>query len=593
MSRTLQAVLRYAPTLLFAIVGLTLFISMPRFVSAATAKQVVISEVAWMGTTASTSDEWIELYNNTGSAIDLTGWTLQSQDGTPSISLSGTIPAHGHFLLERTDDTTLPDLAADLIYTGALGNSGEALVLTDAAAGIQDQTDATWDAGDNTTKATMERINTLTEGTNSSNWANGSVVYGSGLGLGTPQNAAATPPPPPPATEAFNYDLEFAGGLTASTVIDPNSHPSSSSVLPMAQAMLARIDAAATSIDFSVYGFRNQCAFKDALVAAQARGVVVRGFVDQESDGSYTYTDANGCDTQAMITALGTDGAGNPWVRFDRNPSTGKGYGYIMHNKFFVIDDQWISVGSTNYSDTGIGGEYNANWNMLIQSVNLANVYTTEFNEMWVDGLSHHNKTDNTQHVLPTYTDGTVVESYFSPSDDAMNNAIIPAIDSADSSLDIAIFYLTSQEITDAILAAKNRGATVRVILDSTGAGNTYSKHDQLCAAGIPVKIENWNGKMHMKALMADGDNMIIGSQNFTGAANNDNDENTLWIRGGAVGTISGNYLTYYNSLWNSIPAQFICANPGAESLNAGNTCSDGIDNDFDGFIDAADSGCQ
>jgi phosphatidylserine/phosphatidylglycerophosphate/cardiolipin synthase-like enzyme len=568
-------------------------IAIPR-AEALTTKDVVMSEIAWMGTTVSTADEWIELYNNTANPISLVGWVLSSADGTPSIQLTGSIPAHGYYLLERTDDTTIPDVAADQIYTGALGNSGEQLLLKDASNAIQDQTATPWSAGDNTSKATMERVDTVAEGTLASSWANGSVAYGAGLGYGSPRDAASSPSQPPPVVqEDFMYELNFAGGLTASTVIDPNSHPSSASSLPMAQAMLARINSATTAIDFAIYGFRNQCAFKDALVAAKARGVVVRGFVDQESDGSYTYTDTNGCDTQALINALGTDGNGTPWVKFDLNSSTGKGYSYIMHNKFFVIDDSWVSTGSINYSDTGIGGEYNANWSLLIQSTNLANVYETEFNEMW-GGLSHKTKSDNTLHVLPTYNDGTVVESYFAPTDDAMNHAIIPAIDSASTTLDVAIFYLTSTDIANAILSAKSRGTNVRVILDATGASSQYSQHPQLCAAGIPVKIENWNGKMHMKALLADGDNMIIGSQNFTGAGNDKNDENTLWIKGGAVSsTMGSDYLAYFNTLWNSIPDQFICNSPGSESLNVGNTCSDGIDNDYDGFIDAADPGCH
>lgn len=556
-----------------------------------TQKDVVISEVAWMGTATSTSDEWIELHNNTTGDINLNGWTLQAADGTPTIPLSGIIPANGSFLLERTDDTTIPGLAADLIFTGALGNTGEGLTLTDAGGTLQDELNATWNAGDNTTKAAMERVDTLADGTLTSSWANGSADYGPGLGYGTPTNAAATTQPPPPpqfVDEPFTYDLKFAGGLAATTVTDIYSTPSSSSDLPMAIAMLDRINAAIGTIDFSVYGFRNQCAFINALSAAQARGVVVRGHVDQESDGSFTYTDGNGCDTQAMINTLGAQ-----WVKVDLNPSTGYGYSAIMHNKFFIIDNAWVSVGSTNYSDTGIGGEYNANWNMLINSANLASAYSVEFDEMWVDELSHNNKTDNTTHVLPAYTDGTMVESYFAPTDDAMNNAIIPAINTADSTLDVTIFYLTSQEIVDAMLAAKNRGVNVRVILDATGAGNLYSKHDQLCTAGIPVKIENWNGKMHMKALVADGDNMIIGSQNFTGAGNTDNDENTLWIKGGDMSQISADFLVYFNNLWNSIPEQFNCNNPGAESLNVGSTCYDGADNDYDGFIDMADSGCS
>ncbi|MCI0610803.1 MAG: lamin tail domain-containing protein, partial [Anaerolineae bacterium] len=75
---------------------------------------VIINEVAWAGTTAAlTSDEWIELYNPGASPVNLAGWVLKSPDGTPTIALTGTIPADGFFLLERTDDTTVSDIAAD------------------------------------------------------------------------------------------------------------------------------------------------------------------------------------------------------------------------------------------------------------------------------------------------------------------------------------------------------------------------------------------------------------------------------------------------------------------------------------------------
>ncbi|NCP04703.1 MAG: lamin tail domain-containing protein, partial [Deltaproteobacteria bacterium] len=41
-------------------------------------KTVVITEVAWMGTSASSSDEWIELYNTTNARVNLDGWRLRS-----------------------------------------------------------------------------------------------------------------------------------------------------------------------------------------------------------------------------------------------------------------------------------------------------------------------------------------------------------------------------------------------------------------------------------------------------------------------------------------------------------------------------------
>ena len=94
---------------------------------------VVINEIAWAGTAASSSDEWIELWNPGSSPINLSGWVLRGVDGTPTIGLTGTIPAGGFYLLERTDDTVVSDIAADQFYTGDLGNFGETLHLLDSS----------------------------------------------------------------------------------------------------------------------------------------------------------------------------------------------------------------------------------------------------------------------------------------------------------------------------------------------------------------------------------------------------------------------------------------------------------------------------
>jgi hypothetical protein len=99
--------------------------------------QVLISEVAWMGTDEDANNEWIELYNLNSSATDLTGWTL-SDGASINVSLTGAIPSHGVVVLERSDDDTLPG-AAFAIYTGALANGGGTLTLRDASGIISDQ----------------------------------------------------------------------------------------------------------------------------------------------------------------------------------------------------------------------------------------------------------------------------------------------------------------------------------------------------------------------------------------------------------------------------------------------------------------------
>lgn len=122
---------------------------------------VVINEIAWMGSTVSASHEWIELSNSGDAPADLSGWTLSAADGTPEILLEGTISAGGYFLLERTSDESVPAIAADQIYTGALGNSGETVTLVDASGSVRDMVAGgeNWQnlGGDNTTKQSAQR----------------------------------------------------------------------------------------------------------------------------------------------------------------------------------------------------------------------------------------------------------------------------------------------------------------------------------------------------------------------------------------------------------------------------------------------------
>ncbi len=175
----------------------------PRQRASYATRDVVISEVAWMGTRASANDEWIELYNNTSQDISLAWWRLEAVDGTPSIVLSGTIPAHGFFLLERTDDNTVSDIIADQIYTGALSNSGEVLILKDPSGNVIDTANgdgSPWPAGDDSYRATMERLDLLAPDSDA-NWATNNGVYRNGLDAqGNPINGTPKAHKPPYVT---------------------------------------------------------------------------------------------------------------------------------------------------------------------------------------------------------------------------------------------------------------------------------------------------------------------------------------------------------------------------------------------------------
>ncbi len=158
---------------------------------------VLVSEIAWMGTVDSGTNEWIELVNTTATPIDLSGWRIEAADGSPSIALSGTITENGYFLIERTDDTTVPNIPADLIapFGSGLGNSGETLRLKDASGVIVDVVvgGEGWGniGGDNETKATPQR----TSPASSASWVTASAtpratnsISGEVLGVSTGTN---------------------------------------------------------------------------------------------------------------------------------------------------------------------------------------------------------------------------------------------------------------------------------------------------------------------------------------------------------------------------------------------------------------------
>lgn len=131
--------------------------AMPMSVSAA----VLINEIAWMGTAISPQDEWLELKNDGGENVDLTGWILTIEN-VKDIALDKSIVAGGYYLIERTDDNTVPNITADLIspFGNGLNNGGATLILKNSAGNEMDRivSGENWSiGGDNATKNTAQR----------------------------------------------------------------------------------------------------------------------------------------------------------------------------------------------------------------------------------------------------------------------------------------------------------------------------------------------------------------------------------------------------------------------------------------------------
>ncbi|MEM7128156.1 MAG: phospholipase D-like domain-containing protein [Chloroflexota bacterium] len=219
----------------------------------------------------------------------------------------------------------------------------------------------------------------------------------------------------------------------------------------------------------------------------------------------------------------------------------------IMHNKYFIIDGEYVWTGSTNMTNNGF--TLNHNNGLLFRNTEVADLYQLDFNQMWA-GLFSTAKSEPTTTTLDYR--GKPLDIYFSPTADVLE-AMVTLVNSATISIDFAIFFFTNDSLRDALIAAHDRGVQVRGIWDKLGSSNAFSDDDALCEAGIAIKIEETRGKMHHKFMVIDAATLnartVTGSLNWTNAGNGRNSENTTVLYDPVIGQL---YADAFQEMWAS-----------------------------------------
>ncbi len=302
--------------------------------------------------------------------------------------------------------------------------------------------------------------------------------------------------------------------------------------------IVERINNARRSIDVALYSLSGTpgATIASALVNAKNRGVKVRVI------GEY--------DTRTTVpwSTLSTNGI--PVINdfYGANDGTG-----LHHNKFFVFDYRngapdsvWVWTGSWNPTDPGT---YDDRQNVIeFQDVALAGAYTREFEEMWGSNTDSPNsansrfgarKINNTPHKF--VIGGVPVECYFSPTD-RTTSYIGKTLGRAQGSIAVAILSFTRKELADSIIAQKNRLRKTRVIMsNNTDDGNQFS---YLQTNGVDVRLKAGTGFLHHKYAIVDAEPfgltsyLITGSHNWSNAAENRNDENTVIVKDNRVANL-------------------------------------------------------
>lgn len=355
-------------------------------------------------------------------------------------------------------------------------------------------------------------------------------------------------------------------------------YPSHKCLTTACKSLLNEINAAKHTIDFAIYGIDGQPEIVNALINAQNRGVKIRWVYDTDKDGRTIYKDSVNLAKILQNNRMDID------IIVPSNNSASV-RDAIMHNKFFIFDNQKVWAGSANIAKTDLAG-FNANSVILINSKDVANLYKEEFEKMF-SGSFHRLKS---QTLKSNFIVGVSnVSVFFSPQDNVIQTNVIPLVKNAQNYIYVPVFVITHKILLNSLIEASHRGVDVRLIVDSTSANGKYSVVSTLRENGIPVKVEHFAGKMHMKSMIIDDEYSIIGSMNFTKSGEKYNDENILIIKNNELAKSFKYKFLYF---WNHIPNKWLHSNPISESFDSINSCFDGIDNDFDGKIDKQDEGC-
>ena len=153
----------------------------------------------------------------------------------------------------------------------------------------------------------------------------------------------------------------------------------------------------------------------------------------------------------------------------------------------------------------------------------------------------------------------------------AILDATLKLIETAKSgeNIDLAMFYLSEREIVKELIAAKQRGVNVKVLLDPNKDAFGREKNgipnrqvaSELNEAGVQVRWCNTQGEQcHSKMIIksnAQQSEMILGSANFTARnLKNYNLETNIRVVGNSSADVFKDAQRYFNTAWSNLDAK-------------------------------------
>lgn len=294
------------------------------------------------------------------------------------------------------------------------------------------------------------------------------------------------------------------------------------------EEIIKKINAAKTSIHIASFEF-DLTPVAEALIAAKQRGVEVQWVTDNEHGLEADEEPGHG--QFEMLMNAGIE------VRADDRTA-------LMHNKFWIFDQQMVWTGSTNITENGIFDQDN---NVLVvYSSALAAIYEAEFQEMWNGEFGPRSPSQLASQN--TVVNGSAIQVIFTSEDYAIEEAIIPLLNSAQKSIRFLAFSFTDYPMAKAMIDRAAVGVDVAGVFEKVGSSTDSAELRTLFCAGVPARRDGNGGFMHNKVVIVDERYVATGSLNYSTNAETSNDENVLIIDNPDIAKL---YMKEFERIWN------------------------------------------
>jgi len=142
------------------------------------------------------------------------------------------------------------------------------------------------------------------------------------------------------------------------------------------------------------------------------------------------------------------------------------------------------------------------------------------------------------------------VQTGFSPEGSA-HQLVLKTIGEAKHSIQILAYSFHAQDIMQALVDARKRGVSVRVVVDKkrNRVASSQKAMRFVTHGGVELRTNDRFHVHHDKVVIVDGETVLTGSFNFAPSAETANSENVVVIRG--MPEIAKQYLAHWQSRWD------------------------------------------